>query len=83
MAQSRYLGFGLSHLGMKTGQFKPLSRQLERLLKALFHEPSSLNDHFSSVADVVGECMTNGSDKETIKMGGNKKSDILALVTFL
>jgi hypothetical protein len=50
MAQSRCLGFGLSHLGVKTGQFKPLGSQLERSLKSLFHEPSSLNDHFLSVA---------------------------------
>ncbi|MEP1062501.1 MULTISPECIES: sensor histidine kinase [Cyanophyceae] len=35
---------------MKTGQCKPLGSQLERALKALFHEPSSLNDHFLSVA---------------------------------
>ena len=50
MAQIRRLWFGLSHLGMKTGQFKPLGSQLERSLKALFHEPYSLNDHFLSIA---------------------------------
>ena len=36
--------------GVKTGQCKPLGSQLKRSLKALFHEPSSLNDHFLSVA---------------------------------
>ena len=50
MAQKRCLCFELSHLWVKTGQFKPLGSQLERSLKALFHEPSSLNDHFLSVA---------------------------------
>jgi len=50
MTQKRCLCFELSHLGMKTGQFKPLDSQLERSLKALFYEPSSLNDQNFSAA---------------------------------
>jgi hypothetical protein len=55
MAQNRSLWLRLSHLWLKIGQFNSTATKMEQTLKALIQKSFSLNDHFLSFADVVGE----------------------------
>jgi hypothetical protein len=65
------------------GQFNPTATKTEQPLKVFIHEPSSLNDHFLSVADVVGEYITTALSNVLQDLVGNERSSVPAFVTFL